>query len=245
MNSLLKLISFEGYIPVSKLLSKLLGLNESVILGEFVTEYIYYESHNMLTEDDYFYCTVENLEQNVFLNEFFQRKALKHLCEEGLITIEKRGLPAKRYIHLNIDRIEEIIRNESLGTSSKAAKELENDAIKNKDSSCYRTLNNNKANNNKKNKNKEEEARDSQNTNSNDKLLKHLTKAELESLKKVVIENRDTQDIKYRDIQRMFNLQDKITYDTPEEIDKLIEKYKQEEEYSKNRSRLEVSDEFF
>lgn len=243
MNSLLKLISFEGYIPVSKLLSKLLGLNESVILGEFVTEYIYYESHNMLTEDDYFYCTVENLEQNVFLNEFFQRKALKHLCEEGLITIEKRGLPAKRYIHLNIDRIEEIVRNESLGTSSKAAKELETNAIKNKDSSCYRTLNNNKANNNKKNK--KEEARDSQNINSNNKLLKHLTKTELELLKKVVIENRDTQDIKYRDIQRMFNLQDKITYDTPEEIDKLIEKYKQEEEYSKNSSRVEVSDEFF
>ena len=198
----------------------------------------------MLTEDDYFYCTVENLEQNVFLNEFFQRKALKNLCAEGLITIEKRGLPAKRYIHLNIDRIEEIIRNESLCTSSKAAKELETDAIKNKDSSCYRTLNNNKANNNKKNK-KEEEAKDSQNTNSNDKLLKHLTKAELELLKKVVIENRDTQNIKYRDIQRMFNLQDKITYDTPEEIDKLIEKYKQEEEYSKNSSRVEVSEEFF
>ena len=143
MTSLLKLISLEGYIPVSKLLAKLLGLNESVILSEFVTEYIYYESHNMLTEDDYFYCTVENLQQNVFLNEFFQRKALKHLCEEGLITIKKRGLPARRYIHLNIDRIEEIIRNESLETSSKAAKELEIDAIKNKDSSCYRTLNNN------------------------------------------------------------------------------------------------------
>lgn len=244
MNSLLKLISFEGYIPVSKLLSKLLGLNESVILGEFITEYIYYESHNMLTEDDYFYCTVENLEQNVFLSEFFQRKAIRHLCEEGLINIDKRGLPAKRYIHLNIDRIEEIIQSESLGTSSKAAKELENDAIKNKDSSCYRTLNNNKANNNKKNK-KEEEARDSQNSNANDKLLNQLTNAELELLKKVVIENRDTQNIKYRDIQRMFNLQNKITYDTPEEIDKLLEKHKQEEEYSKNSSRVEVSDEFF
>lgn len=76
-------------------------------------------------------------------------------------------------------------------------------------------------------------------------MLNQLTNAELELLKKVVIENRDTQNIKYRDIQRMFNLQDKITYDTPEEIDKLLEKHKQEEEYSKNRSKVEVSDEFF
>lgn len=77
----------------------------------------------MLTEDDYFYCTVENLEQNVFLNEFFQRKAIKHLCEEGLITVEKRGMPAKRYIHLNTDRIEEFIRSESLVLSSKDSAE--------------------------------------------------------------------------------------------------------------------------
>lgn len=109
MNSLLQLISTDDHIVVSKKLARRLSLNESVILGELITEYLYHESHNILTEDDYFYCTVENLEQNVFLNEFFQRKAIKHLCEEGLITVEKRGMPAKRYIRLNKDRIEEFI----------------------------------------------------------------------------------------------------------------------------------------
>ena len=109
MNSLLQLISTDDHIVVSKKLARRLTLNEAVILGELITEYLYNESHNILTEDDYFYCTVENLEQNVFLNEFFQRKAIKHLCEEGLITVEKRGMPAKRYIRLNKDRIEEFI----------------------------------------------------------------------------------------------------------------------------------------
>lgn len=119
MNSLLQLISVDDHILVSKTLAKRLSLNESIILGELITEYLYHESNNMLTEDDYFYCTVENLEQNVFLNEFFQRKAIKHLCEEGLITVEKRGMPAKRYIHLNTDRIEEFIKSEILVLSSK------------------------------------------------------------------------------------------------------------------------------
>lgn len=123
MNSLLQLISVDDHIIVSKTLAKRLSLNESIILGELITEYLYHESNNMLTEDDYFYCTVENLEQNVFLNEFFQRKAIKHLCEEGLITVEKRGMPAKRYIHLNTDRIEEFIKSESLVLSSKDSAE--------------------------------------------------------------------------------------------------------------------------
>lgn len=123
MNSLLQLISVDDHILVSKTLAKRLSLNESIILGELITEYLYHESNNMLTEDDYFYCPVENLEQNVFLNEFFQRKAIKHLCEEGLITVEKRGMPAKRYIHLNTDRIEEFIKSESLVLSSKDSAE--------------------------------------------------------------------------------------------------------------------------
>lgn len=123
MNSLLQLISVDDHILVSKTLAKRLSLNESIILGELITEYLYHESNNMLTEDDYFYCTVENLEQNVFLNEFFQRKAIKHLCEEGLITVEKRGMPAKRYIHLNTDCIEEFIKSESLVLSSKDSAE--------------------------------------------------------------------------------------------------------------------------
>lgn len=123
MNSLLQLISVDDHILVSKKLAKRLSLNGSIILGELITEYLYHESNNMLTEDDYFCCTVENLEQNVFLNEFFQRKAIKHLCEEGLITVEKREMPAKRYIHLNTDRIEEFIKSKSLVLSSKDSAE--------------------------------------------------------------------------------------------------------------------------
>ena len=123
MNSLLQLISVDDHILVSKTLARRLSLNESIILGELITEYLYHESNNMLTEDDYFYCTIENLEQNVFLNEFFQRKAINHLCEEGLITVEKRGMPAKRYIHLNTDHIEEFIKSESLVLSSKDSAE--------------------------------------------------------------------------------------------------------------------------
>lgn len=52
--------------------------------------------------------------------------------------------------------------------------------------------------------------------------LKDLTIEELEQLKQLVLENRDTQTITYREIQKMFDLIDKVTYDTPTECNELI-----------------------
>ena len=54
------------------------------------------------------------------------------------------------------------------------------------------------------------------------KELKDLTVEELERLKQIVIENRDSKLLTYREIQKMFDLVDKITFDTPTECNKLI-----------------------
>ena len=49
-----------------------------------------------------------------------------------------------------------------------------------------------------------------------------LTVEELKQLKHLVLENRDTQTITYRQIQKKFNLIDPVTYDTPTICSKLI-----------------------
>lgn len=54
------------------------------------------------------------------------------------------------------------------------------------------------------------------------KDITDLTIEELEQLKQIVLENRDTQTITYREIQKMFDLIDKVTYDTPTECNELI-----------------------
>ena len=53
-----------------------------------------------------------------------------------------------------------------------------------------------------------------------------LTIEELEQLKQLVLENRDTQTITYREIQKKFNLIDPVTYDTPTLCSKLIKQIK-------------------
>lgn len=54
------------------------------------------------------------------------------------------------------------------------------------------------------------------------KEITDLTIEELEQLKQIVLENRDTQKMTYREIQKMFDLIDKVTYDTPTICSKLI-----------------------
>lgn len=126
-------MSSDGYITVNKTLIKKFGLNCAVMLGELFSEYKYWHDSNKL-ENDMFYSTRENLEDCTGLTEHLQRKALLQLQNFGIITIKKRGLPAKNYYKINYHKL-----LNSLITSPLNFKELE---IKNFN------LNNNKLNNN-------------------------------------------------------------------------------------------------
>ena len=76
------------------------------------------------------------------------------------------------------------------------------------------------------------------------KDIDELTVTELQQLKKIVLENRDSQRITYRQIQKHFNLVDKINYDTPSLCTKLIKQKQQECNIEKERV-VELSSEVF
>lgn len=102
--SIAKLLSTNGYIQVNKKLIKLFGLHEAILIGELCSEYVYYEEHNML-EDDMFYSTRNNIEENTGLNEHFQRKTFETLTQAGIVEISKKGMPAKNYYRINYDKL--------------------------------------------------------------------------------------------------------------------------------------------
>ena len=66
MTGISKLLSIDGYIQVNKMLIKKLGLHEAIIIGELCAEYNYWEEQGKL-DDDMFYSTRENIENNTFL----------------------------------------------------------------------------------------------------------------------------------------------------------------------------------
>lgn len=144
--TILKLLANDNYIIVNRDLAKELGLEEAIIFGELASEYNYYEKNNQL-EDGYFYSTIDNIEDNTTLSEYKQRKALNNLKDIGLIDITIKGIPAKRYIKINEEQVEELFNikyQNNLRTSSLKIKELELKKLKGNSNNN----NNNKNNNN-------------------------------------------------------------------------------------------------
>lgn len=99
------LLTNEGYIIVNKKIIELYGLDEAIIIGELSSEYNYYLNNNQLENDNSFYSTIENVEKNTSLSRYQQAKALNHLKELGLVEIDYRGIPPKRYIKQNFDKL--------------------------------------------------------------------------------------------------------------------------------------------
>lgn len=77
---LASLLSNSKYIIVNKDLLKMLGLNESVILGELCSEYSHWESIDQLEDAVYFYSTRENIKKisaSMIIFKELQRRILK------------------------------------------------------------------------------------------------------------------------------------------------------------------------
>ena len=125
--NVLELLSNRNYIAVNKSLIKIVGLEETIILGELASECEYWQSKDLL-EDGYFYSTIENVEHNTSLTEYKQRKALNNLKKQEIIDIKIKGIPAKRYIKINEEQVIKLLNIQflkNLRTSSEKIKELE------------------------------------------------------------------------------------------------------------------------
>jgi hypothetical protein len=144
---IIDLLASDNYIIANKTIAHLYGLEEAVLLGELASEYKYWKRRDEL-KDGYFYSTVENVKENTTLSDKRQRSALTTLKEAGIVTVKLMGIPAKRYIKIEVEKVFELLMNksgENGKSSSSEMAELEPPKTE---------INNNNKNN--KNNNKEE-----------------------------------------------------------------------------------------
>lgn len=92
-----------GYICVNKALMRNLGNDAAIVYAELVRNYLYYEKQGTLTDDKYFFCTVESLEENCNVSKAQQNAIFKKLASLGLVKLDYRGLPKRRYVYLSTD----------------------------------------------------------------------------------------------------------------------------------------------
>ena len=104
-----ELLSRDNYLTINKIVAKKIGIAATALLSELCYRRQYLERSGKLTEDGFFYATVESIQEELPLSEYEQRKILTSLEELEVVTVEKRGIPAKRFICINEDALIELL----------------------------------------------------------------------------------------------------------------------------------------
>ena len=100
-----------NFLPVSRPMIRLFGIEAALMLCELYAEYRYYEGSKRLEPDGYFYSTVQNVEQNAGLSKGQQLRAIKLLSDYGIIKKTVRGMPGKRYFQFQYASISKLKRD--------------------------------------------------------------------------------------------------------------------------------------
>ena len=109
--NLLHILANDGFICVNKHIIKQLGLEEVVLIGELASIYTYNHNKGSL-EEDWFYATIERIQDNTGLSEYKQQQVISRLCHIGLLKQKLQGMPRKRFLKFNKDKLYEIALNE-------------------------------------------------------------------------------------------------------------------------------------
>ena len=129
---ILSFLSSENFITVNRTIAEIVGLEAAAVLGELASEAQYWQKNNP-DWDGSFFSTVENLERRTFLSAHSQRLAINKLQEQGWLTVEKRGMPAKRYIRINEEEITKVVNDKSLKILTTSDEKNERQDVKNFD----------------------------------------------------------------------------------------------------------------
>ena len=120
---ILDLLRSDGSIILNKKMIKVLGLEATALYSELLSRYKYFSDRGQLTDDGFFYNTVEDIEEVTALSDYQQRKIISKLVKLGLLETKVMGIPAKRYFKIiqNEHKLYEML---SLNSSSQKTSEL-------------------------------------------------------------------------------------------------------------------------
>ena len=121
-----------GAIVANKALLRAIGIDETLLYSELLSRWRYFAQHGQLTDDGYFYNTVDDLEAATTIGERRQRKVIKSLVKLGLIKQKNIGVPQKRHFKIIEDAevLIKLISSEKQSRTPANSQFLQNDGIK-------------------------------------------------------------------------------------------------------------------
>jgi hypothetical protein len=96
------------FIKTPKFLQQALGLRECAVLSNLLEKWNYFFKNGMLQKDNSFYLLQKYQALEIGISEYEISQAKKNLKSLNLITIIKKGIPAKEYYLLDFDKIEQV-----------------------------------------------------------------------------------------------------------------------------------------
>lgn len=105
-----------GFLMTNKTLNAEIGLEASGLLSELLDRRDFYRKCGkleLINGIEYFYATGKTIEKATRLSYKVQLKILKELEKLGFVSIEVRGMPAKRFFAINDEVIENFISDKS------------------------------------------------------------------------------------------------------------------------------------
>ena len=114
--SLQETLQSQVFLMLNMKLLQYLGKNSALILAFLINKDLYFSENGMLTEDGYFYMTVNYMRDQVILEKDSQLRTIFKLKEKGFIDTDMRGSPPKRYFKINHTVIDEYLQQDLEGT---------------------------------------------------------------------------------------------------------------------------------
>lgn len=104
----------SGYVVLNKFLTKILGVEASIILSYLVDKRSFWRREGKLQADGSFFWVVEEIEESLGMTTERRRKAFDTLKEKGILSIEKRGLPATNFYKINDEAVVDLLSQEEV-----------------------------------------------------------------------------------------------------------------------------------
>jgi len=105
----MSMLASENYLPLNRMLLKILGINAAVYFAELCNYYVYFCSRGMLDEEGLFYVTHDYIEKKTTLTAKQQRLCELTLREMSLLNVKRKGMPAKNWFDINTEKLAELL----------------------------------------------------------------------------------------------------------------------------------------
>lgn len=105
----LEIFSSEAYLPINKSLLQHYGPDIAVFISNLIDKYKYFKKKNELLDGKWFYLLHEQQMEQTGLTLAKLQTCKKTLKDDKVLTMEKKGIPAKEYYCIDFNQLMEIV----------------------------------------------------------------------------------------------------------------------------------------